>query len=330
MEEFTLTSLSPAKVAQPSPTISIVIRCCNEEKHIGRLLSGIQRQTRRDIEVIVVDSGSVDATVAIASRFPIKLVSIRPEDFSFGRSLNRGCAVASGEFIVMASAHVYPVYEDWLEKLLAPFVDPSIALTYGKQRGNENTHYSEHQVFAKWFPENSDPCQAQPFCNNANAAIRRSLWQKSPYDEALTGLEDLAWAKQALSAEHRIAYVAEAEVVHVHEETPRKIFNRYRREAIALKAIFPDERLSAIDALQLFVGNLASDYYHAWRERVLFRNLLSIAMFRFMQFSGSHSGFRQKGPVSGPLKQVFYYPRSRARSAGKNDGKHQPIDYSSH
>src|SRR3546814_3021785 len=99
----------------------------------------------------------------------------------------------------------------------------ALPISYGKQRGNENTHYSEHQVFAKWFPENSDPCQAQPFCNNANAAIRRSLWQKSPYDEALTGLEDLAWARQALTAGRRIAYVAEAEVVHVHEETPRKI-----------------------------------------------------------------------------------------------------------
>src|SRR3546814_11244704 len=89
----------------------------------------------------------------------------------------------------------------------------ALPISYGKQRGNENTHYSEHQVFAKWFPENSDPCQAQPFCNNANAAIRRSLWQKSPYDEALTGLEDLAWARQALTAGRRIAYVAEAEEI---------------------------------------------------------------------------------------------------------------------
>lgn len=315
---------------QPRPVISVVIRCCNEEKYIGRLLSGIQKQSRRDVEVIVVDSGSTDATVAIASRYPVKLVSIRPEDFSFGYSLNRGCAVATGEFLVFASAHVYPVYEDWLERLLEPFSDSAVALTYGKQRGNEITRYSEHQIFAKWFADASDPSQAHPFCNNANAAIRRSLWEQSPYDEALTGLEDLAWAKQALGAGHRIAYVAEAEVIHVHEETPRKIFNRYRREAIALKAIFPDERLSAIDALRLFIGNLASDYYHAWRDRVLVRNLSSIPLFRFMQFFGSHSGFRQKGPVSGPLKQVFYYPRSRTRAPDKNDSKHRPIDYSSH
>src|SRR3546814_15884785 len=99
---------------------------------------------------------------SIASRFPFKLVSIRPEDFSFGRSLNRGCAVASGEFIVIPSAHVYPVYEDWLEKLLAPFAAPSFALTYGNQPGNEHPHYSEPQFFAKLFPQHSDPYIRRP------------------------------------------------------------------------------------------------------------------------------------------------------------------------
>jgi rhamnosyltransferase len=313
---------------QSNPEISIVIRCCNEEKHIGRLLSGIQKQSRRDVEIIVVDSGSTDATVAIAARYPVKLVSICPEDFSFGHSLNRGCAAASGEFLVFASAHVYPVYENWLERLLEPFSNAAVALSYGKQRGNESTRYSEHQIFAKWFPDVSNPSQAHPFCNNANAAIRRSVWEQFPYDETLTGLEDLAWAKQALNAGHQIAYVAEAEVIHVHEETPQKIFNRYRREAIALKAIFPEERLTAMDALRLLVGNIASDYYHAWQDKALLKNLWSIPLFRLMQFSGSHSGFRQTGPVSGALKQVFYYPRSRARPVGTNDGKHERIDYS--
>ncbi|MBK8422247.1 hypothetical protein [Candidatus Villigracilis saccharophilus] len=38
------------------------------------------------------------------------------------------------EFVVTASAHIYPVYPDWLETLLRPFQDDTIALTYGKQR----------------------------------------------------------------------------------------------------------------------------------------------------------------------------------------------------
>ncbi|MFM6205689.1 glycosyltransferase family 2 protein, partial [Planktothrix sp.] len=93
---------------------SLVLRCYNEEQHIGRLLSGILQQTLQDYEIIVVDSGSTDATVAIACRYPIKLLSIQPQEFSFGRALNLGCQAATGDIIVTASAHVYPVYRDWL------------------------------------------------------------------------------------------------------------------------------------------------------------------------------------------------------------------------
>ncbi|RME05773.1 MAG: glycosyltransferase, partial [Anaerolineae bacterium] len=44
------------------PSVSVVVRAYNEAKHIGRLLTGIARQTLDDVEVIVVDSGSTDAT----------------------------------------------------------------------------------------------------------------------------------------------------------------------------------------------------------------------------------------------------------------------------
>ncbi|NIW46224.1 MAG: glycosyltransferase, partial [Gammaproteobacteria bacterium] len=67
-----------------------IIRAFNEEEHIGRLLTGILQQTVTDVEIILVDSGSTDATVAIASHYPVKIVHIRPQDFTFGYSLNRG------------------------------------------------------------------------------------------------------------------------------------------------------------------------------------------------------------------------------------------------
>ena len=68
--------------------LSLVIRCLNEEKHIGKLLAGVMEQTVKDVEVVVVDSGSTDATLSIASRFPVKIVHIKPEDFSFGGALH--------------------------------------------------------------------------------------------------------------------------------------------------------------------------------------------------------------------------------------------------
>lgn len=306
-----------------------MIRCYNEEQHIGRLLSGIIQQTVQDVEIIIVDSGSTDATLLIASRYPVKVLSIRPEDFSFGRSLNLGCQAATSEFLVIASAHVYPVYQDWLERLLAPFSDPQVALAYGKQRGNEITKYSEHQVFARWFPSESNLSQDYPFCNNANAAIRRSLWERLPYNEALTGLEDLHWAKQVIQLGYKIAYASEAEIVHVHNETPRRIFNRYRREAIALKHIFPQEQFNLWDFIRLLITNVASDYYHAKHDRVLTKNLLSIPTFRSMQFWGTYQGFTQQGPITSQLKHTFYYPRGLARPINPLTASHNrpTIDY---
>jgi glycosyltransferase involved in cell wall biosynthesis len=311
------------------PLLSLVIRCYNEERHIGRLLRGILAQTLQNTEIILVDSGSTDATRDIASAYPVQILTIAPEDFSFGRSLNLGCARARGEFIVIASAHVYPVYKDWLEHLTAPFADPLVALVYGKQRGNDVTRYSEHQVFSKWFGEASNYDQRHPFCNNANAAIRRSLWEQLPYDETLTGLEDLDWANRALTVGHKVAYAADAEIVHVHEETWQRIYNRYRREAIAFKRIFPHEHFHLWDFVRLFLSNVASDSYHAWCDHCLRKTFFEVLSFRLMQFWGTYRGFKQHGPITPGLKETFYYPKdwSRPRSMPSEAAAWRRIEY---
>jgi glycosyltransferase involved in cell wall biosynthesis len=293
------------------------------------LLSGVLQQTLEDIEIILVDSGSTDATLAIASRYPVEVVSIRPEDFTYGRSLNVGCRTAAGQFLVFASAHVYPVYPDWLERLLAPFADEKVALSYGKQRGDNRTRFSETQVFAKMFPSQSNFKQTHPFCNNANAAIRRELWLEQPYDESLSGLEDLAWASWALEQGHYLAYAAEAEVIHVHEESPYQIYNRYRREAIALAHIRPQEHFNFFDLIRFFFGNAASDLRAAWNQHRFLQEVRKILEFRWMQFWGTYQGFRYAGPVTREMIRTFYYPNHQASLHDEVDRKVKRLDYAS-
>ena len=311
-----------------SPKLSIVIRTYNEEKHIGRLLEGISRQSFRDAEIIIVDSGSTDATLAMANRYPVKVVPIPPEEFTFGRSLNRGCAEASGEFLVFASAHVYPTYPDWLEQLLSGFNDPEVALVYGKQRGDSTTKFSEHQIFTKLFPDQSNPRQDHPFCNNANAAIRRELWLQRPYDEALSGLEDLEWGKWALAEGHTLAYSASAEIIHIHEESPGQVYNRYRREALALKQIQPEEIFRLNDFVRLLLFNVFSDCRQALDAKILYKSLGEIVLFRIMQFWGTYKGLRHTGRVGLDLIHTFYYPTRFGESRLYTDRETAPIDYS--
>ena len=290
---------------------SIVIRAYNEERYIGRLLEGIRHQTLKDVEILLVDSGSTDSTIAMAESFGTRIVHIPPEEFTFGRSLNFGIQASSRELIVIASAHVYPVYPDWLESLLRPFENDKVALAYGRQRGPEYAKFSEQQIFHQWFPDVSKPIQETAFCNNANAAIRKSVWEKNPYDETLTGLEDLAWAKWAKQRGYDIAYIAEAEVVHVHNETPRGVFNRYRREAMAFKQIYPESHFNVYDFIRLTTMNILSDLWHAARDRVLWKNLASIFWFRFMQFHGTRMGYQESSLLTPQLRETFYYARER-------------------
>lgn len=305
---------------------SIVIRAYNEDAHLGRLLEGIKHQTLKDVEVILVDSGSTDSTVEIAESYGAQIVRIPSEEFTFGRSLNYGISAASGELIVIASAHVYPVYPDWLASLLYPFEDAQVALTYGKQRGPESAKYSEQQIFHQWFPDVSKLHQETAFCNNANAAIRRSLWKKHPYDETLTGLEDLAWAKWAKEQGHEIAYIHEAEIIHLHNETPRGVYNRYRREAMAFKKIYPEAHFSIYDFLRLTAANIYSDVWHAAREGVLWKHLRSILWFRLMQFHGTRMGHRETSLITPQLRETFYYARGKKQKK-ENKREVEPIQY---
>lgn len=286
------------------------------------------RQTIRPTQIILVDSGSTDATVEIASRFPVEHLTIAPERFSFGRSLNAGCAAADGDVLVIASAHVYPIYENWLAELTAPLADPEVVLAYGRQVGDERTKYSETRVMAQWFPSISEARQDHPFCNNANAAIRRESWERQQYDEELTGLEDVDWAKRQMEQGAMVAYVATAPVVHAHDESWGQLVNRYRREAIAHRRIYRDHKMSAFEAARLALASIASDYAHAARDGVLGRNLTSVPMFRAAQFWGAYRGFRQRGDASAILRRRFYYPHGRQTQAGDDGSAHQrPIEY---
>jgi rhamnosyltransferase len=305
-----------------SNRVSVVIRALNEADHLPRLYEGLADQTRQADQVIVVDSGSTDATVSLSEQSGAEIVHIASSDFSFGRALNVGCQAASGDILVFVSAHVYPVDDCWLENLVAPLEQHAdVALVYGRQTGDEfRTAFSEMEVMRRWFPDHSDPDQVHPFCNNANCAVRASVWKTLQYDERLTGLEDMDWARRAMLDGHRLWYAADASIVHLHEERFSQTLNRYRREAVAHKQIFGHQRMRSWEAAGLFAANVARDYLAAVPRRRLLQNLVSIPRFRAAQFVGSWQGFRQDGAPTIELKRRFYYPKGFTPKGDRQPG----------
>lgn len=141
-----------------TPSCSIIIRTLNEARYLGELLQAIGNQSypRRCWEVIIVDSGSSDETLAIANKFKCRVEHISRARFSFGRSLNVGCRVAQGDVLVFISGHCVPTTNEWLWDLVRPFHQPEIAVTYGRQVGGEDSKFSELCLFDKYFPASSD------------------------------------------------------------------------------------------------------------------------------------------------------------------------------
>jgi rhamnosyltransferase len=287
---------------------SVVIRCYNEADHIGGVLDAVKDQTFEGFEIIAVDSGSTDGTLDVLAAHQIEVVHIAKDQFSFGRSLNLGCGAARGEILVFLSAHCYPADRSWLENLLEGFEDPDVAAVYGRQRAVESSAFSEHQILKRWFPDESIARQDGPFLNNANCAVRRSVWEQFPYDEDLPGLEDVAWATTVSAAGWSIGYRADATVHHVHDETRSQTRNRYQREAITFQKVFPGEHFNLFDFVRLTTRNVLSDWKAAREQGVLLRNGLDVLGFRVAQFWGTYRGFHTRWPSSSELKRRFYYP----------------------
>lgn len=292
-------------------TTTVVIRALNEGFYIGKLLYGLQQQTKLPDEIILVDSGSTDDTLLIASSYDIKIVKINKDEFTFGRALNIGCSKANNEILIFLSAHVYPSHKDWLLNLIKPFDDKSVVCSYGKQRGNSLTKFSEEQLFLSLFPEDPKNVRSQYFCNNANCAIRKKEWEILKYDELLTGLEDLDWAKKQYQKGNKIFYASDAEIIHVHNEDWKQIKNRYKREAIALSKIEPAITFNFLKLLYLIFLSILSDLLSIRSLKSLRLNFLSIILFRYNQYVGTYEGIKLKNSDIDKLTSTFYYPQGK-------------------
>lgn len=291
---------------------SVIIRTLNEEKYLQELINAIKDQKIElgdEIEIILVDSGSTDQTLEIAKKNNLKIVFIKKEVFSFGRSLNIGCRASNGELLVFISGHCIPVNTNWLPNLCFSLKNGGSDYNYGKQIGVDTSYYSEHQYFKKFFPSsNKDVLFNGFFCNNANSAIKRNVWEKYKFNENITGLEDMYLTQQITQDNMKVSYIPEASVKHIHQENFKQIKNRYERESIALRWIIPDIKITFFEFVKIFFLYIISDFSAAKKEKVFLKNFFSILFFRFAMSYGSYIGNSKSNKLSEKSKKIYFYP----------------------
>jgi glycosyltransferase involved in cell wall biosynthesis len=294
--------------------VSIVIRTYNEQRYLPELLSAISsQQTDFEFETVIVDSGSTDGTLEIADQFGCRVSRIPKHEFTFGRSLNIGCEAANGKVLVFISGHCVPCNTDWLAKLVDPVLRGTALYSYGRQVGRDTTKFSERQVFSKYYPEAAKAPQDGFFCNNANAALSHAAWETHKFDESLTGLEDMKLAKIIFDLGESIAYVLDAPVFHIHDESWHQVRIRYEREALALREIMPEVHIGFADFLRYFFSGVLHDFGVALEQRAMMKHAGDVIAFRWMQFWGTYRGNLEHRQISARQREEYFYPRPARR-----------------
>jgi glycosyltransferase involved in cell wall biosynthesis len=221
-------------------SVSVVIPCFNEERHIGACIDSVRRQEYgMEFEIIAVDNGSTDNTVRIIEGKNIALVSAARRGPAPAK--NRGIERARGEILVFLDADCVAA-DGWLDRMIAPFEDSSIGCVAGELVALKPETELENFLIRKEHLSQSVNVSHPflPYAATANAAYRREIFQLAGlFDEDLFAGEDadMSWRMQ-LQTNYKLAFNAEAVAYHPQEKTLRDLFRQKVRHASGSVALY--------------------------------------------------------------------------------------------
>ena len=112
----------------PLPTISAVIPTLNSSRYLDECLESLVTQDypRELLEIIIVDAGSTDGTLEIATRHGVERVLENPlKTGEAGKAV--GIRAATGELVLMVDSDNVLVGRDWLRRMVKPLLeDPEV------------------------------------------------------------------------------------------------------------------------------------------------------------------------------------------------------------
>jgi glycosyltransferase involved in cell wall biosynthesis len=216
-------------------TVSLIFTVKNEADALPRLLDSIAAQTRAPDEIIVVDGGSTDATLAVlndrAKNLPMKIIARPGANISQGR--NAAIRAARGDIICSTDAGVRlaPV---WIEELTRPFAishSPSADVVSGFFVPDSQGVF-ETALAATTLPVLADINPEKFLPSSRSIAFRKRAWEQvNGYPEWLDFCEDLIFDFGLRDAGLRFAFAPSA-VAHFRPRANlRAFFKQYYQYA---------------------------------------------------------------------------------------------------
>lgn len=260
-----------------TPRASVVVPVLNGARHLPALLASLKRQDTA-FELLAIDSGSQDASVALLTAAGARVLPIAREEFDHGETRNRGAREAQGDCVVFLSQDAVPGDASFVRRLAdALAADARLAGVFARQVPRPDADPLTRRDLAAWvaagptprtvwMPDPARLAALPPLerhrltaFDNVASGVRRSVLLAHPFAPAHFG-EDLEWGARMIGLGHAIGYVPEAFVIHSHARSARGL---YRRNYLAHRALYRHFGLRTIGSLPLLAravaGSLGSD-----------------------------------------------------------------------
>jgi rhamnosyltransferase len=210
-----------------NPETSIIIRTKNEQRWIGTVLEKLFKQTYKDFEVLIIDSGSTDKTLEIAKEFPVKIIQIAPEDFNYPYALNYAISHSQAtKYIVSIVAHALPISNTWLSDGIENFSQfDKVCGVYGLVEALPDSTFWDKALQNGWsfiyrhiYPRQKIHKKAyMGVMGFTNAMFLKELWDKQHFDENYgAGGEEGPWIQYWFDRGYIVIQDVKFTVKHSH------------------------------------------------------------------------------------------------------------------
>ena len=333
-----MTGAAGASVpAVPGP-VTVAIPVLNGARYLDEVLGAVSAQrVDREVEILIVDSGSTDGSLDIARRHSAVVHEIPKHEFSHGGTRNRMMGLANGDNVAFLTQDATPAHDRWLGALLEGFDQaPDVAAVFGPHDPRPDASHMIKAEMARHFASWGDgerldlqrldrsphgiaayrefPGQLT-FLSDVNCAIARWAWERVPYRE-VPYAEDQLLGRELIEAGFAKVFHPDARVLHSHDSPPAEFFRRYfdefrsLREVLGFKQPWGPKR-----SLWDVRGLVGAD--KRWLEE---QGVRGRALRRPLLVSGRHHVIRTAGAVIGTRADLVPPPlRGRLSLEGRSN-----------
>ena len=222
--------------------IDVIIPTYKPDHTFKRLVEMLEKQTVKINKIIVMNTEEkYMEALHIGTRFlaehkNLSIFHLSKKEFDHGKTRNRGASKSEADILVFMTQDAVPADEYLIENIIKPFENPKVACSYARQLPALDATVTERLTRAFNYPDKSSLKGKKDldrlgiktyFCSNVCCAYKAEIFRElKGFVNHTIFNEDMIYAAKVVENNYRIAYAADAKVVHSHNYSGKQQFHR--------------------------------------------------------------------------------------------------------